>query len=475
MIVPNKAEVVKYMEAGYKHVPIYLEMMADTITPMEALRVLKKQSDTCFLLESAEANKTRGRYTFIGYQPKVEIVYCNQQLVVKQNGKSEIIDDDPRVFIEKFMQSYQVVSLSELPFFSGGLVGYFSFEYSDQGSKQSDGNDIDLMLFESVIVFDQLTQKIYLVTHTQEDTYETSCESLKQLRRLLIEKAVADIKPLYCEPLQPTCSKEEYERRVGVVKDHISTNAVEQVVLAMRWEAKASGSLFDVYRLLRMKNPSPYMFYLSGKVEIVGASPETLVRVKCREVSTYPLAGTRRRGVTKQEDEQLERELLADPKESMEHDQLVKLGIEDLSKVCQTASVGVSDYRSILRYSHVMHIGSTVYGKLDENKSGLDALYATIPAGTLSGAPRPKAMELIRQLEKTSRGIYGGAIGYIDFHGNMDMCIAIRLVYKKADTVVVQAGAGIVCDSIAKNEYKECQNKAKVVLLAIEEAQGGIL
>ena len=270
-------------------------------------------------------------------------------------------------------------------------------------------------------------------------------------------------------------SKEEYMEKVEQTKRHIIEGDIFQLVLSNRIEADYEGSLFDVYRQLRTVNPSPYMFYFSSDdIEMAGASPETLVKLKNGILHTFPLAGTRPRGKDKAEDEQLEKELLADEKEKSEHNMLVDLGRNDLGKVSRFGTVEVEQYMNILKYSHVMHIGSTVKGEIREDKDAIDAINAVLPAGTLSGAPKIRACEIINKLENNKRGVYGGAIGYLDFSGNMDTCIAIRLAFKKNGKVFVRSGAGIVADSVPENEFQECVNKAKAVLTAIDESQGGI-
>ncbi|MCL2277698.1 MAG: chorismate-binding protein, partial [Treponema sp.] len=341
-------------------------------------------------------------------------------------------------------------------------------------------NDVDLMLFDKVIAFDNYKQKIILIvnikTDNLEDEYERGKTQLENLKKIIktgsrAQTPSANIK----SDFKPLFTKEEYCRMVTKAKDHIKEGDIFQVVLSNRYEADFEGSIFDTYRVLRTINPSPYMFYFSGSnLEIAGASPETLVKLHNGRLFTYPLAGTRKRGETDEEDIALETELLNDEKELAEHNMLVDLGRNDLGKISKFGSVKVEKYLSILRFSHVMHIGSTVSGEIREDKTGLDAINAVLPAGTLSGAPKIRAMQIINEQEKNKRGIYGGAIGYLDFTGNMDTCIAIRIVYRRNNKVFIRSGAGIVADSNPESEYQECVNKSAAVMNALKLSAGGI-
>ena len=346
---------------------------------------------------------------------------------------------------------------------------------------ESDGfNDVDLMLFDQVICFDNYRQKIILIANAKcndlKTGYQKAVDKIERLEELIFNGSKAEIEPLrLTSDFKALFTKEQYCNMVKKAKDYIKEGDIFQVVLANRLKAKATGSLFDSYRVLRTTNPSPYMFYFSSpSQEIAGASPETLVKMEDGNLYTYPLAGTRRRGHDENEDQKLEKELLADPKELAEHNMLVDLGRNDLGRVAKFNSVKVEKYLEILKFSHVMHIGSTVVAKALENKDAIDVIGAMLPAGTLSGAPKIRACQIINELEKSRRGIYGGAIGYIDFTGNLDTCIAIRIAYKKGENVYVCSGAGIVHDSIPVNEYRECLNKAKAVINAIYETDGGI-
>jgi anthranilate synthase component 1 len=347
--------------------------------------------------------------------------------------------------------------------------------------------DADLMLFDKLIVWDRMLDTIILIVNIKtgaeelsrlEENYSNAVEELAFMAEL-VEKGpdraavIPPLKLLY--PFRSLFSREQYCSMVEKAKHHIREGDIFQVVLSNRLEAEVEGSLFDTYRLLRSINPSPYMFYFSSNdIEIAGASPETLVKLRDGTLYTFPLAGTRRRGRNAEEDAALEKELLADPKELAEHNMLVDLGRNDMGKVCEFNSITVENYLSILRFSHVMHIGSTVTGRIRADKSALDAIDAILPAGTLSGAPKIRACEIINEIENNKRGLYGGAIGYISFSGNMDTCIAIRLAFKKNGKVFIRSGAGIVADSIPENEYQECNNKMQAVVNAIKQAEGGI-
>ncbi|MCL2443672.1 MAG: anthranilate synthase component I family protein, partial [Treponema sp.] len=401
--------------------------------------------------------------------------------------------------------SYKSVKFDYLPPFTGGLVGYFAYDYvkysepslniynsADIQSKEELFNDVDLMLFDKVIAFDHYRQKIILITNINtkniEAGYENGVSQLEQLKNL-ISTGSHDKTPAACvkSDFKALFTKEEYCQMVNRAKDYIQKGEIQQVVLSNRYEADFEGSILDTYRVLRTINPSPYMFYFSGtSLEIAGASPETLVKLHNGKLLTCPLAGTRRRGLKNEEDIALEKELLNDKKELSEHDMLVDLSKDDLGKISKPGTVKVEKYMSILRFSHVMHISSAVTGEIMEGKTGLDAINAILPAGTLSGAPKIRAMQIIDEQELSTnlndeafgannkRGIYGGAIGYLDFTGNMDTCISIRIAYRKNNKVFVRSGAGIVADSNPESEYQECVNKSAAVINALKQSSGGI-
>jgi anthranilate synthase component 1 len=389
------------------------------------------------------------------------------------------------------LDQYRSVKIEGLPHFTGGLVGYFAYDYAKYaepslklGSRDEERfQDVDMMLFDKVIAFDHYRQKIVLIANISidnidsiDDEYKRGVAAIERLKNLIESGASEPAAPANLKSeLKALFTKEEFCAMVDKAKWHIKEGDIFQVVLSNRFEADFDGSLFDAYRVLRTINPSPYMFYFSGSdLEIAGASPETLVKLKDGKLYTFPLAGTRPRGATEEEDAALEKGLLADEKELAEHNMLVDLGRNDLGKISKFGSVIVEKYMSILRFSHVMHIGSTVSGNILDGKTGLDAINAVLPAGTLSGAPKIRAMQIINELEQCKRGVYGGAVGYLDFTGNMDTCIAIRIIYKRGGKVFIRSGAGIVADSNPETEYQECVNKSAAVKNALTQSAGGI-
>lgn len=480
-------ETVKKLAASgeYKVCPLSCELLSDAFTPIEVLRILKTVSNHCYLLESIENREKWGRYTFLGFEPKMEITYSGGEL---KAGDKKYITKNPAEKIREILSDYKSPKITGLPPFTGGLVGYFSYDYFGDVEPsahvdvqdEEDFRDLDLMLFDKVIAFDNFRQKIILIANISlsdpEKGYDAAAEELKGLAWLLDRKRaeityerggklLGEVTPLF--------DRKSYCAMVEKAKHYIREGDIFQIVLSNRLSAPFEGSLLNTYRILRTINPSPYMFYLCGTdVEVAGASPETLVKLENGVLHTFPLAGTRPRGKTETEDLALEAELLKDEKELAEHNMLVDLGRNDLGKISRFGTVEVEKYHSIERYSHVMHIGSTVRGEIDCDKfDALDAVGAVLPAGTLSGAPKIRACQLIGELENNKRGIYGGAIGYIDFTGNLDTCIAIRIAYKKNGRVFVRAGAGIVADSVPEKEYEECLNKAAAVIAALKQAE----
>ena len=484
-IRPSLDEVRAAAAAGtYKVLPVSGEILSDICTPIGALKILKNVSNHCYLLESAQPSEKWGRYTFLGLDPKMEIT-CRDG--VMKAGELTFETRDPSQVLRQILAEYKSPRFEYLPTFTGGLVGYFSYDYlgysepkaRTQAQDTENFKDVDLMLFDQVIAFDNFRQKIVLIVNMPldaenlETNYNKAVRRLDQLAQLLqtgtprqesAGKLTGEAVPLF--------DKDAYCAMVEKAKHAIREGEIFQIVLSNRLAAPFEGSLLGAYRMLRTINPSPYMFYFSGTdVEVAGASPETLVKLENGVLHTFPLAGTRPRGRTEEEDKALEAELLADEKELAEHNMLVDLGRNDLGKVSRFGTVAVEKLHSIERYSHVMHIGSTVRGELRPECDALDAIEAVLPAGTLSGAPKIRACQLIGALENNKRGIYGGAIGYIDFTGNMDTCIAIRIAYKKNGQVFVRSGAGIVADSDPEKEYQECINKAQAVVSALRQAQ----
>ncbi len=471
-----------------KRVPIQLELYADTLTPILALRKLKQISKHCFIFESAERSQQWGRYTFLGFDPTLEITAQNGKVLCKKDNIVQEIDQDPASFIRAVLAENKAPILPKFPPFAGGLVGYFSYDYIKYAepslvldAKDEEGfKDVDLMLFDTLIAFDNYKQKIILIADIKTDdlaaNYALGEEKLRGLAGLLQEGALCENPPLKMKSeFRQLFDEAAFCEMVNKAKHYIHEGDIFQVVLSNRLEADIEGSLLDTYRVLRTVNPSPYMFYFSSDdVEIAGASPETLVKLENGTLHTFPLAGTKPRGKTEAEDEALAHDLLSDEKERAEHNMLVDLGRNDIGKISAIGSVEVEKYMQIERFSHVMHIGSTVKGTLAEGKDALDAIDSILPAGTLSGAPKLRACEIINELENNKRGIYGGAIGYLDFSGNLDTCIAIRLAFAKNGKVFVRSGAGIVADSVPENEYQECINKAKAVAKSLKLAEGGI-
>jgi len=480
---PEFPKVRELAECGeYDILPVSCEILSDICTPIEAIRILKNVSTHCYMLESVSGSEKWGRYTFLGFAPKTQITASGSDLTI---GDLKLTSDDPSIQIRQILSKYRSPKFDYLPPFTGGLVGYFSYDFLAYSEKtlriktddSENFKDVDLMLFDKVIAFDNFRQKIILIANMRlsegEAGYNKAKLELRQLAELLRNgdrnsepagKLTSEVTPLF--------NKEQYCGMVEKAKHYIHEGDIFQIVLSNRISAGFEGSLLDTYRVLRTINPSPYMFYFSGTdVEIAGASPETLVKLEDGVLHTFPLAGTRPRGKTDEEDAALEADLLADEKELAEHNMLVDLGRNDLGRISRFGSVKVEKLHSIERYSHVMHIGSTVRGEIRDEFDGLDAVRAVLPAGTLSGAPKIRACQLIAELENNKRGIYGGAIGYIDFTGNLDTCIAIRIAYKKNGKVFVRSGAGIVADSVPEKEYQECINKAAAVVNALKEAE----
>ena len=482
-VVPSIEEVRELASTGkYDVVPVSCEILSDFTTPIETIRILKNASTHAYMLESAQSDEKWGRYTFLGFDPKLEITCINGEITY---GNKTEKTDNPSKIIREILSGFKSPRLPYLPSFTGGLVGYFSYDYLTyveptakcDVTDTENFKDVDLMLFDKVIAFDHVRQKLILITNMSlEDIdagYAEAVEELKDLIDLLKNGAKSEEQEgRLLGEVTPLFSKEEYCAMVEKAKDYIHEGDIFQIVLSNRLSAPFEGSLLNTYRILRTVNPSPYMFYFAGTdVEVAGASPETLVKLEDGILHTFPLAGTRPRGKTEEEDLALEAELLADEKELAEHNMLVDLGRNDLGKISEFGTVEVEKLRSIERYSHVMHIGSTVRGKIAEGYDALDAIEAVLPAGTLSGAPKIRACQLIGELENNKRGIYGGAIGYIDFTGNMDTCIAIRIAYKKNGKVFVRSGAGLVADSVPEKEFEECLNKAKAVISSLNLAQ----
>lgn len=486
MYVPSLKEARAIAASGpYRKIPVSREILSDFTTPIQVLRILRAQSSHCFLLESGADSEQWGRYTFLGFEPTLEVT-CTDG-VLRMSGEETVRCETghPGQALRQLLAANKSPRVPGLPPFTGGLVGYFSYDYVkyaepslrlDAGDQEG-FQDMDLMLFDKVIAFDNFRQKMILIVSADAEdldvSYPAACAELDRLAELIRHGAPLPRRPgRMTTPIKPLFDKDTYCSMVERAKRYIREGDIFQVVLSNRLEAGFEGSLLDVYRVLRTSNPSPYMFYFtSDDIELAGASPETLVKLENGVLHTFPLAGTRPRGRTPEEDAALEKELLADEKELAEHNMLVDLGRNDIGKISRFGSVEVEKYLEIQRFSHVMHIGSTVRGSIREDRDAVDAVDAILPAGTLSGAPKLRAMEIINELENNKRGVYGGAIGYLDFTGNLDTCIAIRLAFKKNGKVFIRSSAGIVADSVPEKEYQECINKAQAVVRALEAAQ----
>ena len=483
MIRPSLVEMEAYRkDESLRLLPVMKEIFSDFITPITALSILKNISQNVFLLESMEDREKWGRYTFLGYDPK-QSISCKNGIV--ESSGLKLPTKDPKALIRQILQEHKAPKVPGAPSFTGGLVGYFAYDFIQyeenslhfSGKDEEDFQDLDLMLFDKVICFDHFLQKIFLIMNMSlsegEAGYKRAVLELENMHRLLKCGEQKKEEPGRClSDFRLLHSKEEYMQMVKKAKRHLKDGDIFQIVLSNRLEADYEGSLLESYRHLRCLNPSPYLFYFSSKdLELAGASPETLVKLEDGVLQTFPLAGTRKRGVTEEEDKRIAMELLQDEKEVSEHDMLVDLGRNDIGKIAKVGTVKVEKYHEIQRYSHVMHIGSTVMGELKEGYDALDCVSAVLPAGTLSGAPKIRAMQLIDDIEQNRRGIYGGGIGYIDFNGNLDLCIAIRFAYKKNGKVGIRSGAGIVVDSSEEKEFEECKNKAQAMVEAIRRGE----
>lgn len=473
-------EAVKHYEADFNMIPVCKEIYSDIITPINLLRKLTLVDKNYFLLESVEGGERWGRYSFLGFNPLMHVT-CKDGIVTVKSG--EIVTktkENPLDALRRLLSRYKAPRIEELPPFTGGFVGYFAYEMIGYAEpklkmKKSNFNDFDLMLFDKVIAFDHLRQKISIVVNykaeDKEQGYYTALLEIEKIIHLIhnpspLPEIQAD------RDVKFTCNttKEQYCRMVEQAKKYIREGDIFQAVLSRRFEAEYRASLLNAYRVLRTTNPSPYMYFIQCEdVQLAGASPETMIKLIDGKLITFPVAGTRPRGKTQKEDMALEKELLLDEKELSEHNMLVDLARNDVGRIARFQSVQVEEYMKIHRFSKVMHIASVVTGRIREDKDSCDTIAALLPAGTLSGAPKIRACEIIDELEADARGIYGGAIGYMDFSGNLDVCIAIRTAVKKGNKVYVQAGAGIVADSIPEKEYEECVNKAGAVMEAVKK------
>ena len=480
MITPGCDEIVK-LAAEYSTIPVCREIYADMTTPIALLRRLQARSKRFFLLESVEGGEKWARYSFLGYDPILRATCKNGTVKFEGVQNRTVQTDKPLDVLREVLAGYRAPRIEGLPPFTGGFVGYFAYAmlgYAEPrlSIKRGDWDDFDLLLFDKVIAYDHFRQKIVLIVNMRTDSvmenYGRACAELESMAALVNDQSPLPPQQVTEQP-QFTCNVTEaqYTEIVNKTREYIFDGDIFQAVQSRRFVSPYAGSLLPAYRVLRTTNPSPYMVFLSiDGDEIMCSSPETLVRLQDGRLTTFPVAGSRPRGATPAEDKALERELLADEKELSEHNMLVDLGRNDLGRVSRIGSVEVTAYQMIHRYSKIMHICSQVEGDLADGCDALDALASVLPAGTLSGAPKIRACEIIEELEHEPRGVYGGALGYLDFAGNMDTCIAIRMAARKNGVVTVQAGGGIVADSVPENEYLESANKARAVINAIERA-----
>ncbi|BFM05721.1 anthranilate synthase component I [Halioxenophilus aromaticivorans] len=480
-------QFTQYQQQGYNCIPVYREVLADLDTPVSTYLKLA-QGPYSYLLESVHGGEKWGRYSIIGLPAKTVLTARGDKVEVRREGKliESLTTPDPLSFVESFRSRYQVPSMDSLPEFSGGLVGYFGYDcvrYVEPKLKQGQNRDVIgtpdilLMVSEEVLVFDNLAGKILLIViaEANDHGYQKAQSRLDSLQASLSEPAPrTDLIKLSGEKAREgqftsSFGEDNFHNAIDSIKQHVLAGDTMQVVLSQRLSIPFAASPFNLYRALRNLNPSPYMYFLDlDDHQVVGSSPEILARLEHGEVTVRPIAGTRRRGKTEAEDLALEQEMLADPKEIAEHLMLIDLGRNDVGRVAQTGTVKLTDKMVVERYSHVMHITSNVTGQINPGLTAMDVLKASLPAGTLSGAPKVRAMEIIDELENEKRGIYGGAVGYIGWNGNMDTAIAIRTAVIKDGTLYVQAGAGVVADSVPELEWKETMNKARAMFRAVD-------
>lgn len=482
-----------YAQQGYNRIPVSRKVLADLDTPLSAYLKLA-DGDYSYLFESVHGGEQWGRYSIIGLPCQTVVKIHGNKICILKDAQTleELTHENPLVWIEEFKQRYKVPDIADLPRFNGGLVGYFGYEtirYIEprlRGVEKSDPlgcPDILLMVSEEILVFDNLSGKVLLLTHanpTEDDAYNRALARVNDLAVKLRDVLAKPEKNSQSRQVEEDdfvsgFTQQGFEDAVLKAKDYITDGDIMQVVLSQRMSIPYSASPLNLYRSLRCLNPSPYMFYLNlADFHIVGSSPEILVRLEDDTVTVRPIAGTRRRGTTPELDIELEQELLADPKEIAEHLMLIDLGRNDAGRVSVCGSVQLTDKMIVERYSHVMHIVSNVTGTLQPGKNAFDVLAATFPAGTVSGAPKIRAMEIIDELEPVKRGIYSGAVGYIAWSGNLDTAIAIRTAVIKDNTLHIQAGAGIVYDSVPRSEWDETMNKGRAIFRAVSMAEAGL-
>lgn len=482
-------EQVKELFENYKTVPVFYELLMDSCTPIQLFNCLHEAYDDCFILESVDNKDQWGRYSYVGIDPKCEYILDKHVVTVKEKGKADesVKVDDPIAFFSEIIEGHKSPRFNNYPKLTGGLIGFFAYDmirYFEKTLCNPPEDDLklpdaDLHLFEKIVAYDHLSNKAVIILNiNKSDDLETKYKECEKICNEVVE-TLRNYKPVMKTPktmednitVKSNITKEHYLANVEKAKEYIKEGDIFQIVPSQRFEIDNPPDSFDVYRMLRSTNPSPYLYYFKhNDYAVAGASPEMLVSVENRTVVTRPIAGTIKRGATYDEDIRNEQQLLNDPKERAEHTMLVDLGRNDIGKVSEFGSVTVTDMMIVERYSKVMHLVSNVKGTLREDKKSLDALMAVLPAGTLSGAPKVRAMEIIDELETTKRGLYGGTVGYLAFDGSLDTCIAIRTVLFKNNKAYIQAGGGVVADSVPENEYQESCNKAMAVINAIKEA-----
>ncbi len=478
-------------DQGYNRIPVMREVLADMDTPLSAYMKLAK-GPYSYLFESVQGGEKWGRYSIIGLPARTILRVSGHDISVEKDGDiiEQTVAEDPLAWVEQFKARYRVPEVDGLPRFTGGLVGYFGYDTvryiepklgAPTNPDPLQCPDILLMVSDEVLVFDNLSGKLFIIVHVNPergqlaDGQQRLDELVNQLRTTVLEHNSSEPREINESDFISGFQKAPFEAAVDRIKQYIVEGDAMQVVISQRLSIPFKAAPVNMYRALRCLNPSPYMYFLDLKdFQIVGSSPEILVRVEDNEVTVRPIAGTRRRGHNEEEDLALEAELLADPKELAEHLMLIDLGRNDAGRVAKTGTVELTDKMVIERYSHVMHIVSNVVGEIKDGKSSMDVLRATFPAGTVSGAPKIRAMEIIEELEPVKRGVYAGAVGYLSWSGNMDTAIAIRTALIKDGQLHIQAGAGIVADSIPALEWKETMNKGRAIFRAVAMAEAGL-
>ncbi|MFA5073465.1 MAG: anthranilate synthase component I [Nitrospirota bacterium] len=491
MIHPSLEEFKQKAKKG-NLIPVYREILADMETPVSAFLKID-DNQHAFLLESMEGGEKWARFSFLGSRPSIVIKSRRETLEITRNGKTRIIgSQDPLEVIRKILSEYKPVPDPSLPRFYGGAVGFLGYDvirfFEDMPIREKDGLDVPdscFIITDTLLIFDNLSHKIKVVSnaHINGKSAEAAYREATRKINALVKKLKTAIKDQHSghkkkqpeHALSSNFTQGEYQKAVLKAKEYIKAGDIFQVVPSQRFETRINAEPFEIYRALRLINPSPYMYFLRcGKATVVGASPEVMVRLEGNQIDLRPIAGTRKRGSTEEEDASLATELLSDPKERAEHIMLVDLGRNDVGRISTPGSVQVTELMVIERYSHVMHIVSNVRGTLASNKNAYDVVRACFPAGTVSGAPKIRAMQIIDELEPTRRGPYAGAVGYFGFSGNMDTCITIRTLIINKGVAYIQAGGGVVADSDPAAEYQETVNKAKAMMRAVEMAEKGL-